>query len=202
MRLTATTIRSLTLPAGKVDHVYFDDELPGFGLRVRRSGDEDLVGSVRHGRTNPSWRSARSPNWTSARPAAPPRTCWRKFASAEILRTRSGRARPAGETVGALLPAFLERQRARLKPRSYVETERHLKRHCKPLHPWLSPRWTVAPSRRAWPRSPRRAARRRPTGSAAACRLSSRGARERVTSIAIRRPTPTRRSRTAREIAC
>ena len=41
----------------------------------------------------------------------------------------------AGETVGALLPTFLERQRARLKPRSYEETERHLNRHCKPLHP-------------------------------------------------------------------
>ena len=40
----------------------------------------------------------------------------------------------AAETFGALLPRFLERQRARLKPRSYEETERHLKAHAKPLH--------------------------------------------------------------------
>ena len=38
MRLTATNIRNLTLPPGKADHVFFDDDLPGFGLRVRASG--------------------------------------------------------------------------------------------------------------------------------------------------------------------
>ena len=32
------------------------------------------------------------------------------------------------------MPRFLERQRTRLKPRSYVETERHLKVHVKVLH--------------------------------------------------------------------
>ena len=51
---------------------------------------------------------------------------------------------PAGEkleqrqkvstTFGALLPRFLARQRSRLKPRSYQETERHLLVHAKPLH--------------------------------------------------------------------
>jgi len=40
----------------------------------------------------------------------------------------------AAETFGALLPRFLERQRTRLKPRSYVETARHLQRHAKALH--------------------------------------------------------------------
>jgi integrase len=40
----------------------------------------------------------------------------------------------AAETFGALLPRFLERQRARLKPRSFEEVERHLAAHAKPLH--------------------------------------------------------------------
>ena len=40
----------------------------------------------------------------------------------------------AAETVGALLPYFLARQRARQKPRSYVETERHLLRYAQSLH--------------------------------------------------------------------
>ena len=39
-----------------------------------------------------------------------------------------------GETFGALLPRFLARQRAKLKPRSLEETVRHLERHAKPLH--------------------------------------------------------------------
>ena len=51
---------------------------------------------------------------------------------------------PAGEKIeqrqkvasafGALLPRYLDRQRSRLKPRSLVETERHLAVHAKPLH--------------------------------------------------------------------
>jgi hypothetical protein len=38
MRLTATAIRTLSLPPGKLDKVFFDAELPGFGLRPRASG--------------------------------------------------------------------------------------------------------------------------------------------------------------------
>ena len=32
------------------------------------------------------------------------------------------------------MPAFLDRQRKRLKPRSLIETERHLMKHAKALH--------------------------------------------------------------------
>jgi integrase len=38
------------------------------------------------------------------------------------------------ETFGALLPRFLERQKAKQKPRSFQETERHLTKHCKSFH--------------------------------------------------------------------
>jgi Arm DNA-binding domain len=38
MRLTASTIRSLTLPPGEVDRVFFDDDMPGLGLRLRVGG--------------------------------------------------------------------------------------------------------------------------------------------------------------------
>jgi integrase len=43
-----------------------------------------------------------------------------------------GRVR-AAETMGAILPAYLGRQRGHLRPRSYVECERHLLKNCKPL---------------------------------------------------------------------
>jgi integrase len=35
--------------------------------------------------------------------------------------------------MGAILPAYLARQRGHLRPRSYVECERHLLKNCKPL---------------------------------------------------------------------
>ena len=40
----------------------------------------------------------------------------------------------AGETVGALLNAYLPYKREALGARSFVEVERHLLKHCKPLH--------------------------------------------------------------------
>jgi hypothetical protein len=33
--LTKTTVAELLLPANKVDAIFFDDVLPGFGLRLR-----------------------------------------------------------------------------------------------------------------------------------------------------------------------
>jgi hypothetical protein len=49
---------------------------------------------------------------------------------AEKIETRAKIA----ETFGALLPRYLVRQRARLKPRTLQETERHLQVHARPLH--------------------------------------------------------------------
>jgi integrase len=38
MKLDADTIKTLELPSGKTDAIYFDDDLIGFGLRMRRDG--------------------------------------------------------------------------------------------------------------------------------------------------------------------
>jgi hypothetical protein len=38
MKLTQRTIDSLVLPVGKTDAIYFDDSLPGFGIRLRVGG--------------------------------------------------------------------------------------------------------------------------------------------------------------------
>lgn len=43
MKLTAATVRKLKLPPGKDDAVFFDDDIGGFGLRVRASGYRSFV---------------------------------------------------------------------------------------------------------------------------------------------------------------
>jgi Arm DNA-binding domain len=43
MKLTAATVRSLTLPEGVTDKIFFDDDLPRFGVRVRAGGSRTWV---------------------------------------------------------------------------------------------------------------------------------------------------------------
>jgi hypothetical protein len=43
MKFTATVVRSLTLPSGKRDYIEFDDDVPGFGIRIREGGSRVWV---------------------------------------------------------------------------------------------------------------------------------------------------------------
>ena len=38
MKLNKTNVSQVVLPAGKSDYTFFDDDIPGFGLRVRAGG--------------------------------------------------------------------------------------------------------------------------------------------------------------------
>jgi integrase len=40
MKLTTKAIARLALPANKADAIFFDDDMPGFGFRLRRSGNQ------------------------------------------------------------------------------------------------------------------------------------------------------------------
>jgi Arm DNA-binding domain len=43
MRLTTSTIATLSLGDGEADRIWFDDEVPGFGLRIRNAGSRTWV---------------------------------------------------------------------------------------------------------------------------------------------------------------
>jgi len=120
-----------TLSAG-YDKVHFDSELPGYGLRVRGSGVHSfmvqyaLAGHTR--RVVIGKLSSIDPG--KARGIAQTLLAKVRLGGDPAAEKEHTRAR-AMESFGALLPRFLERQRAKQKPRSYEETERHLTKHCK-----------------------------------------------------------------------
>ena len=135
MKLIMTTIRSVALPPGKREKTFFDDDLPGFGLRLRAGGSHTWVIQYKHGGKH---RRMVLGSATTLDPGKARTTAKHLLAAVRLGRDPAGerlQARAeAAETFGALLPRYLTRQRARLKPRSYAEVERHLLVNSRPFH--------------------------------------------------------------------
>jgi integrase len=134
-RLTPQQIFALTLPPGKNDMLVFDSAVPGLALRVRASGKKSWVFQYRIGdkqrRLAFATATALSPHEARKRAAL-------LHAEVKLGRDPAGdkseaRVR-ASETLGAILPLFLARQKERLRPRTFVEVDRHLKVHARRLH--------------------------------------------------------------------
>jgi len=135
MRLTKDVVAKLALPTGKAEAFFWDDDVPGLGLRLREGGSRTWVFQFRVGH--------RQRRLTVAAASAISVADARAIAAKLHARTRLGED-PAeakqkaiaaqGETVEAVLSVYLARQRQRLRPRSYVEVARHLLVHARALH--------------------------------------------------------------------
>jgi integrase len=135
VKLTASNVRTITLPHGKREKTFFDDDLPGFGLRLREGGGRIFVVQYKHGRQHRRLTigDVAAIDVGKARSTAKDVLAAVRLGRDPFAERRESRA-AAHETFGALLPRYLARQRAKLKPRSYSETERHLVVNAKPLH--------------------------------------------------------------------
>jgi integrase len=135
MKLNATLLRSLTLPRGKKDHIEWDDDIPGFGVRLREGGSAGFVFQYQTG----SKQRRMSLGAISAVPiSAARKTAAQLYARVRLGQDPAGESASAkfksGETFGAIAPRYLEQQRKRLRPKSYPDIERHLLKYSKPLH--------------------------------------------------------------------
>jgi integrase len=134
-RLTQSVVDKATLPPGKADHFIWDSDIAGFGLRLRQGGSRNDVYWYRIGtrRRKMHLGAASAVTASDAR-----KTASRLHAEVKLGHDPAGEkavnVARAAETVGAVLPRYLERQRKRLRPRAYVEVERHLGVHAKRLH--------------------------------------------------------------------
>src|SRR5262249_54014141 len=83
MKLTVRSSAQLALPAGKKDAIFWDNEIRGFGLRLRESGERSWVYRYRFGNTQ---RSVKLGNAASV-----PLTVARKNASQLEAEVRLGK---------------------------------------------------------------------------------------------------------------
>ena len=136
MRLTAATIRSLQLPAGKDDKIFFDSDLAGFGFRLRSSGAKTwLVQYAIEGRT----RRVIIGKVNVFDPGQAREEAKKILARVQLGEDPAGEKAEtksrSGETFKACLDLYLARRRnEQLRAATMQNIERHLDRNFKALH--------------------------------------------------------------------
>jgi hypothetical protein len=136
IRFTDTFVRRLTLPAGKVDHIQWDPDLPGFGVRLRPAKASYVV-QYRVGleQRRKSLGDVRKVNLDDARGIAR-----KRFAQVElgidpdaVEAQRLAEQAADARTFEKVVELYLEAQKPRVRPNTYIAEERYLRRHCGPL---------------------------------------------------------------------
>jgi hypothetical protein len=138
MKLSAQAIKDYRPPADKSDHIVFDEELSGFGLRYR-DGRKTWIYQYAFG-TGESRVNRRLS--IGEYPALRPEKA-RSIAEDHYADVRRGtdpavekkkKRDEARHTFGRLVSGYLEFKRSELRDRSYVEVERYLERYARVLH--------------------------------------------------------------------
>jgi integrase len=135
MKLTQKAIAALTLPEGKTETIIFDDDLPGFGIRIRAGGSRTWIYQYKIGNQH---RRITLGSLAALTPARAHETAGDLHASVRLGQDpqgekTEGRVR-AAETMLAVTQSYLTYQSGHLRRRSYTEVERHLLKYCKALH--------------------------------------------------------------------
>lgn len=131
---TKASITKMQCPDGKQEALYWDASCRGFGLRALRSGRRTWIYQYRneHGRTRRiGLGDASAVSLEAARKAA-------RHHAASVTKggdpSAERRAKQRAISVLKLVDSYLKYAEAKQRPRSYKETERHLRKHAGPLH--------------------------------------------------------------------
>jgi integrase len=135
VKLTSTAVRQLTLPDDVAERTYFDDSLPGFGLRLRKGGSRSYVVQyklgLQHRRLNLG--STALLDLSTARSNA--KDILARVRLGEDPQAEKAQARiAASETFGKYLDAYLEWKRPQVRPNSFREISRYLQSYAKRWH--------------------------------------------------------------------
>lgn len=131
---TKAAVRGMQCPPGHVEKFFWDASCRGFGMRALKSGQRSWIFQYRdeHGRTRRIvLGNVSSVELEDARDAARRTAAGVAHGSNPSIDRKKKRA--AG-TVLEVIEAYLAYAKGRQRPRTYKETERHLRTHAAPLH--------------------------------------------------------------------
>jgi integrase len=136
MKLTATEIRRLSLPGDTTEAIVFDDDVPGFGIRLRAGGSRTFVFQYKVGakQRRLTLGPVTALDLGKARDAA--KDMYAKVRLGGDPAGEKQRAKlKANETFAAVVTAqYLPHKQRELRPQPFKDVERHLLRYAKPLH--------------------------------------------------------------------
>lgn len=135
MKLTVATVRTAELPAGKSEAIFFDDDIPGFGLRLREGGSQSFVFQYKIGDKQRRMALGKA---TALNLAEIRKLALQHYASVrrgeDPAPDKADAVRQVSETFKFYVDQYLDALRQRYRPRSFTEIQRHLTKHAKPLH--------------------------------------------------------------------
>ena len=138
MKFTEASVLRFKMPAGKAEHIEFDETMPGFGLRIRAGGHNEHRTFIAQYKIGAKHRRMTLGNVAkvgldTARRQA--KQIFGKVADGKDPANDKATARSeAGQSFGIIAADYLDVQRGRLRPRSFDGASRYLTKHWKPLH--------------------------------------------------------------------
>jgi integrase len=135
MKLTVKSVKAVQLPKGKAEAIFFDDDVPGFGLRVREGGSRSLIFQYKIGEKHRRMAlgSANAVDFAATRKEAEKLYARVKLGDDPAGDKAEAKAK-AAETFEAAAADYLELKKDELRERSYLDVVRYLKVHAKVLH--------------------------------------------------------------------
>jgi integrase len=146
MKLTVKNARALHLPADKQDHIVWDDEIPGFGLRLRAGGSRNWVFQYALGdkQRRLSLGAATPESFSTVKDKDGNIKLGIRDQAAQLhAKVKLGQD-PAGDktesrkrasdTFDAIAKKYLTAKKESTRSGTYTETERHILKHAKTLN--------------------------------------------------------------------
>ena len=126
-------------PRGKFDIIHWDEDLPGFGLRILRSGSRAWIVRYRLGGKQRAVRLGRLEELSPSDARLEARRILAgvrlgRDEQAEIAARRSKAAARSEETLGAVISLYMQHVVRSKRPGTQVERKRHLERDWRLLH--------------------------------------------------------------------
>ncbi len=137
MKLTQATLKTPSLPDGVKDKIFFDDDLPGFGLRIREGGKRTWIVQYRAGpqqrrMTLGTMRTLDSAEARRRAKTALSKTHLGHDPQSEKAAARAPKLREM--TLGGAVERYLPYAERKLKASTYSGVVLHLRKHWQPLH--------------------------------------------------------------------